>query len=604
MPAAGSTGGRRSGRFPTVLFWSGVGLAPLAALLLVVGQGALPLQVAAALAVLAVVLIGLSITLRRDGDAIRTEVENLVFDEIDALRDGIRDDISHAARATHRSLADQIVVLNDTVEALRGQVEVMRGQLERATAAQPHPAPHTQHHPAPTVAGHVPGGVLRHTETVQVTRRTMVVDPNDSRRDGTVYGSRQRSSYETPVVADYAVHAPQVPQQRQPGGVPPSLEAGTREESWTEQLLRERQARRDAELQAVDRGGTERPAAHGERTGGGRRRAYDPDDNDDDRVTGLRTTDRWASVRSDDSGGRELRMGERRSSMHEAGDSTELRIEDRWAAVLRDESRRDESHRDESRRDESRRDESRWDDEGRGPGPRRSAASRERQRDWADPNDWGTGESSRSIHDHDHGHHGPGSRDGRGSYDSGRGSYVEDGRATAQWSETSWEESRRDDGGGSRWAEIRRERRGGGSSPAALPAGPSVMPGAPASGGSARSTAAPAEQSSSWTSSWANAGRRGRDDDREERDARHADRPGERSGERQIERIGEREIERSGEWQGDRHSEGSSERQSERRGRRHRDDDDEYGRNGGRDDSRSRMARRLVDFEGDDDRWR
>src|SRR5205823_5625505 len=65
---------------------------------------------------------------------------------------------------------------------------------------------------------------------------------------------------------------------------------------------------------------------------GGRRRAYEPGD-DGGRVTGVRTADRWASVRSDDQGARELRMGERRSAVHEDATGTELHIEDRWARV-------------------------------------------------------------------------------------------------------------------------------------------------------------------------------------------------------------------------------------------------------------------------------
>ena len=102
MPAADSNEGRRGGRLLKVLFWTGVGLAPVAALLLLFAQGAGLLKVAAVLAVLAVVLIGLSITLRVGGGAVSADVEDLVFDEIDALRDDIREDISNAARQTCR----------------------------------------------------------------------------------------------------------------------------------------------------------------------------------------------------------------------------------------------------------------------------------------------------------------------------------------------------------------------------------------------------------------------------------------------------------------------------------------------------------------------
>jgi hypothetical protein len=527
MPAAGSTGQRRSGPLPSVLFWSGVGLAPLAALLLLIGQGSLLLPVGAVLALLAGVLLAVSITLRSSGVNVKSEIEQVVFDEIDGLRDDIRDDISHAARATHKSLADRIVALSDTVDALRGQIDVMRGQLERAASAPP-PQTNTGQHQA------APGGMLRHTETVQVTtRQTTLVDPNEAQRDGTVYGSRHSTDYAAPrppsgadyegrAQVSYQPPAPQIPQQRRP----PEriIEASPREESWTEQLLRERLAHRDPDRQPVERSGewtperrtgewssgrrregvtTDRLAANpdggerwtgwssprqstepfdpertaggrrasdpeettgrrraydpeetggrgfdpevtggrrrgfdpeqtggrgfapevtggrqrgfdpevtgGQRRGfdpeltggrqrgfdpeetGGRRRAYDPEetggrrpaydpeetvgrrrasepDNADDRVTGLRTTDRWASVRSDERGGRELQMGERRTAMHEDGRGTEVRIEDRWAAVRREEARREATERQE--------------------GPRRSAASRERERDWGEPTEW------------------------------------------------------------------------------------------------------------------------------------------------------------------------------------------------------------------------
>src|SRR5687767_12939908 len=115
MPAADSTGGRRGGRLLVVLFWTGVGLTPLASLLFLFGEGLL-LQFAAVLALIAVVLIGLSITLRRDGDSVRAEVEELLYEEIDTVRDDVREDITHAARATHKSLNERIGALHETVD--------------------------------------------------------------------------------------------------------------------------------------------------------------------------------------------------------------------------------------------------------------------------------------------------------------------------------------------------------------------------------------------------------------------------------------------------------------------------------------------------------
>jgi hypothetical protein len=309
MPAADSTEGRRGGRLLKALFWAGVGLAPIAALLLLFAQGAGLLKVAAVLAVLAVVLIGLSITLRAGGGAIGGDVEDLVYDEIDALRDDIREDIANAARQTHKALADKIVVLNDTVEGLRGQVDMLRGQIDRVATSQPAMHAPPQHHPAQHA------GVLRHTETVQVTRQTMLVDEE---RHGTVYGAQAPQQRH----AEY--EQPHVPAQRRP-------ERHGENESWTEQLLRERLAGRGDRWASGAYPETDRDLS-------GRRH---PTAGDDERVTGVRTTDRWASVRADDRG-RELRMGERRASVQADDTGSEMRIEDRWASVRSD---RDEAAR-------------------------------------------------------------------------------------------------------------------------------------------------------------------------------------------------------------------------------------------------------------------
>jgi hypothetical protein len=388
MPAADSTEGRRGGRLVKVLFWIGVGLAPLAALLLLFGQGAGLLKLAAVLAVLAVVLIGLSITLRAGGGALGGDVEDLVYDEIDTLRDDLREDIAHAARQTHKALADKIVVLNDTVEGLRGQVDMLRGQIDRVGHVPPAMHAPPQHQPPQH------GGVLRHTETVQVTRQTMLVDED---RHGTVYGAQapppRQPEYEQP---------PPIPAQRRP-------ERHGEGESWTEQLLRERLAGRGERWASGAYPETERDLS-------GRRHPT----GDDDRISGVRTTDRWASVRSDDRG-RELRMGERRSSMQADDAGSEMRIEDRWASVRRD---REEASR--SRHD-------RPDDLGGGDLGGGDLGG----------GDWGTGEWG-------------------------------GGGEQPQWAERSWEAARPDSTGANRWSETRRERRGAvsghGSSPAALPA--------------------------------------------------------------------------------------------------------------------------------------
>src|SRR5206468_6527070 len=87
-------------------------------------------RLSAALAVLAVILIGLSIVLRRDPEVVRDEIERMLLDEVDGLRDDFRDDVAAAVRATHRALGERLAAMQETVDALRAQVEYLRGQLD------------------------------------------------------------------------------------------------------------------------------------------------------------------------------------------------------------------------------------------------------------------------------------------------------------------------------------------------------------------------------------------------------------------------------------------------------------------------------------------
>ncbi|MEV6925479.1 hypothetical protein AB0M46_13410 [Dactylosporangium sp. NPDC051485] len=570
MPAAqapDAPGVKRSTKLLPLLFWGGVGLSPLAALLLLVGSGFL-LQLAAVLALLVVVLIGLSIALRQSGDTVRGEVEELVYEEIDHVRADIRGDITHAARTTHGQLMERIGGLHETVDALRHQVDTMRAQLERA-ASQPLPAPH------PTGSAAVPQGVLRHTETVQVTTKTMVVDPTEA-RSGTVYGAgpgprpeipQQRrpdraeriparpDERERPPRAPERGHdrpdRPERPERSDRSDRPERAERPERvgrsersergewierrddrvrddhreQQSWSEQLLHERMERAHSGdwPQTQPRGG-----ADVERRGG-RRRAHDPDD--DGEVTGMRTTDRWASVHSDERGGRELRMGERRSAVHADETGTHVRIEDRWATV-----RHEEYYPEESQAGGHRAAIEERDDERRGG----RHGSRHDERDDRDDDRfeaprYGSGTESRLTES-------PRRSEARRERDRDRGTHDPEPttgghrRADAHWSQTSYEEARRDETGATRWSEVRRDRPALGGGPQALPA-------------------SPAESASRW---------------------------GEYSGE-------------------------SARRDEERVSRRSRsaEDDEEYGWNGGRDGDRGgRPAHPIVDFEGNDDRWR
>ncbi|GIF65113.1 hypothetical protein Ais01nite_31480 [Asanoa ishikariensis] len=408
-----------------LLFWAGVGLAPIAMLLLLLADGNGPLRIAAVLAVLAVVLIGLSIGLRGDADSIRVELEDMVADEIDGLQGDVRRDIETAARATHRQLGERVQALQQSVDAMRAQLDAQRagprppavgvpaqaqardpgtaqgggtygggaaregatyGRADGATygsgrastgaayggggesggygresadderAANPQPAmaspSRTYGAPAEgTAAGaarppraRVPGGVVRHTETVQVTTRHTVVDGrgggggtygtgdvygeryqdenrygadsrygedkrygDDSRQGEGEYGSRRTQDD----AADYDGGG--YGRRRRADEEPAASWGSSGEESFTDRRLRELRA----DQPAIERGDAP---------------AYD------DQWSSSRGGDRWAAVRSDDRG-RELRMGERRASVRADESGTEYRVEDRWAAVRRDDDR-------------------------------------------------------------------------------------------------------------------------------------------------------------------------------------------------------------------------------------------------------------------------
>src|SRR5690242_6776710 len=133
MPAPEDHDDNRGSGLLKVAFWIGAGLAPLAAALMLISSGASALRMAAVLAIIAVVLIGLSVMLRPDAGRVRAELEETLFDEIDLAREDGRKDIASAARATHKSFSDKLHVVQQQVDALRGQLEATRRQLEAAT---------------------------------------------------------------------------------------------------------------------------------------------------------------------------------------------------------------------------------------------------------------------------------------------------------------------------------------------------------------------------------------------------------------------------------------------------------------------------------------
>lgn len=348
MPASDTRDDQRGERVYSILFWVGVALAPIAALMLLISSGTGGLKGALGVVIISVILIGVSIIMRRDGEGLRTELEETVFDEIDALRADVRADISQAAQATHRAFGEKLQYLLDQLEATRAELEATRVQVDairhgitQPAPAQRHPASASAHGGVPQASGRagIAPGVVRHTETVQVTTRHTVMDPRDDgqRGTGTTYSSSSHARR-----GDEA-WAPAEPRLREDPWAEPAPRA--REESWTEQRLREQLDRVREERGTHDeRVRDERDVRddrvrdeHGRDEYDDRRRSRDnrQSKEDDDRWGDVRAGDRWASVRSDERG-RELRMGERRAAVHSDSSGTELRIEDRWAAVRRE----------------------------------------------------------------------------------------------------------------------------------------------------------------------------------------------------------------------------------------------------------------------------
>jgi len=342
MPASEAQRGQGGAKLLSVVFWIGICLAPLAAVLVMMSDGATGLRVASVLAILSVVLIGLSIMLRPDATRVRVEVEEMMFEELDVLRADVREDISTAARATHRAFSEKLQQLYETVEALREQVESARAEGFQVGAARTKSAPPPPARPAssPSVGtAMVGGGVVRHTETVQVTTRSTIVDPHADGNQGKVYGAPPGTVYGARP-ADHSA-GPSAPRRPVDPVEDHSADWAPREESWTEQRLRER----TAEARDTGRDASSRDESAGRRSRHAEGRSDDV--GDDPRWTGMRSGDRWASVRTDDRG-RELRMGERRSAVHSDESGTELRIEDRWAQVRREDAqvrREDARHR-------------------------------------------------------------------------------------------------------------------------------------------------------------------------------------------------------------------------------------------------------------------
>jgi hypothetical protein len=301
------------------LFWIGVGLAPLAVLVVLFAGSTGALRIAVTFAVLSISALAVSIAMRPSVEMVRVDIEHRFLDEVERVRAGSREEVTLAARNTHRVLTEQIRTLSATVEWLREQLdEVQTGAMIAAAAAAAPPEAAT------------PG--VRHTETVQVTRRTTTVG---GEQRGTVYGSpaaitdrRSGQAYDEP--ERYREESRRADRR------------DDRHDDYREDRRDDYRDGRREDQRDADRGVSwdDRGAHHDSRHESRHESRHDHRDDRYDREsrdgTWEAAGDRWASVRADDRG-RELRMGERRSSVRSDDRGTEYRVEDRWQALRREE---------------------------------------------------------------------------------------------------------------------------------------------------------------------------------------------------------------------------------------------------------------------------
>ncbi|WBC02744.1 hypothetical protein [Micromonospora sp. WMMA1976] len=143
MPASVAPADKSTPALLNVLFWVGVGLAPLAALILLVADGNGSLRFGAVLAILAVVLIGLSIALRPDNVSAGAEAEEL-REELAQLRRELRAEIVAAAQRGNQAL-DQARRAEEVAGALRHRLDAAAAGLASApvstSASASAPAP-------------------------------------------------------------------------------------------------------------------------------------------------------------------------------------------------------------------------------------------------------------------------------------------------------------------------------------------------------------------------------------------------------------------------------------------------------------------------------
>lgn len=168
-------------------FWAGVVLAPIAALLLLIGQGVGPLRAAAILAVLAVVLIGLSVTFRDDPASVREELTEEFRREIESMRV----DVETLRRGVQ-------LTVNRELDRVRGELEATRSVMHAEATRLP---------PTPTTYQTQVGGFASLPQQVISAEQAASNAAEPVRPAGTTYSSQQAAPAEAYVQRTYSYQA-------------------------------------------------------------------------------------------------------------------------------------------------------------------------------------------------------------------------------------------------------------------------------------------------------------------------------------------------------------------------------------------------------------
>jgi hypothetical protein len=149
-----------------LLFWVGVGLAPVAALLLVAGQGTGLLRAAAVLAVLGVVFIGLAVVFKEDPADVRDEMTDVLRREVGLVREELE--------AVRRGVE---VRMRRELESVRGELDAARRETVRTETVSVHAER--------VVANEISAGSVRYTREIGTElagdgRRAESVNPEAS----------------------------------------------------------------------------------------------------------------------------------------------------------------------------------------------------------------------------------------------------------------------------------------------------------------------------------------------------------------------------------------------------------------------------------------